>query len=57
MSTERWLVIALFAAMSLVAGLFLTGCELNGEYEDDDVQVRFGNTNGAVKVEQVFCRL
>ncbi len=30
--------------------LMLTGCEVSGQYDDDNVNLQFGNTNDAVQV-------
>ena len=46
----HWVVIALLFEMPLVALLFFTGCEVSGNYNDDNVKVQFGNTNRPVQV-------
>ena len=43
-----------FLQVALVVGatlLMLTGCESSGQYEDDNVNLQFGNTNDAVQVQ------
>lgn len=51
MRSVRWPMIGLLAAISAAWGVLCAGCELSGEYEDDNVTVQFGNTNGTAQVE------
>jgi len=45
----HWLVIALLVALSLSGLLLAAGCEVFGQYHDDNVDVQFGNTNAAAQ--------
>ena len=45
------LLIALTVGLPLAVLLLLAGCELSGQYNDDNVKVQFGNTNGVPQAQ------
>jgi hypothetical protein len=49
--TGHLLLTALVVGVPLAALLLLTGCELSGQYEGDNVKAQFGNTNAAAPVQ------
>ena len=47
--TGRWLIIASLLAVTLSGLLLAAGCEVFGQYHDDNVDVQFGNSNAAAQ--------
>ena len=43
------MVIASLLAVTLSGLLLVAGCEVFGQYHDDNVDVQFGNTNAAAQ--------
>lgn len=50
MSTKWGYVTALLGAVLSLA-LLVAGCEISGEYDDENVHVQFGNTNQPVQAK------